>query len=176
MKRLLGTTLLALVGITVGQPALSDYVSLNPNNSWNPKAPLVWTGHLVSLGRDGIATFDFQNGASRQSFSVHYSRIYSLAFNDEAAVGRAFPSTRADLTVPLPTHSIGILEISSSASLPFDQLDVRGGRGEAFVTVAGDLVSLNGGVATLRLVRSNGSSLLTFAPADTIRLWIRGVQ
>jgi hypothetical protein len=176
MKRLPSILLIGLAGLAIARPALSDIVSFNPNNSWEPKSPLIWTGKLVSLGRDGVAIFEFQNGASVQSFSVHQSRIYSLAFNDDSAVGRPFPPTRADLTRPLPSDSASLLELSSSASLPFNQLAVRGGREGAYLTVVGELVSMHDGVATIRVLRTNGSDLLTFVTLDKIRLWVRGID
>lgn len=171
-----------LLGLTLGliisaSAAVSDVLKIETNN-WDLRRELIWTAKLSTLDRDtGIATFVYSNKGETSEILVHFSRIYSITFDNDQTVNKPFPKTRADLTTPLGSiprsrerillENDGFLDIPNGVRIVPD-------RNAEMYTLKGGIVSLAAEELNIEASVGQGEETTFTVPQAAFINWIRG--
>ncbi|MCQ0986986.1 hypothetical protein [Jiella marina] len=169
--------LVTLFFICLSKPAISDVLKIETNN-WDLRRELVWTAKLVELNQEtGIAEFIYINKGIEEKILVHFTRIYSITFDNDQIVNSTFPPTRSDLTTPLGDiprsrerillENDGFLEIPSDVKVVPDR-DARN------YTLKGGIVSLTTQQVNIEALAERNEQKLFTVPQAAFINWIRG--
>lgn len=157
--------------------AMSDVLKVETNN-WDLRRELVWTAKLLTLNREtGIAEFVYVNMGTEEKIRVHFSRIYSITFDNDQTVNKTFPSTRADLTRPLGniprSRERILLENDGFLEIPHGVKVVPNRDAEKY-TLKGGIVSLTTKELNVEALAERGEETSFTIPQAAFINWIRG--
>lgn len=165
--------------IAMGSPVAADILKIETNN-WNRRVPLIWTAKLTSLDRQtGLARFEFVNRGERETLDIHFTRIYSVTFDDQETVNKPFPPTRRNLATPLgriPRSQETISLFNNgflSASIPPDVIVIPDRTAPEYL-LSGGVAELEPGNLELEALDISNDIRAFSIPEASMRNWIRG--
>ena len=146
-------------------------------NGWTVRKPMTWTARLLSLdSATGIITFVYIDRDQPVDLKIHVNRIYSLEFNTDDRVDRAFPSTRQQLTMPLDANpdserliqlvKTGVVKSRLSPNMIVDE-------STNFLTIYGEIKSASNNVYYISAQGKNSDQISFSLNRADLRIWVR---